>query len=189
VSQGFGERPGESKIERRDGSRGIMNRTHISTPIGISPQISRKERTVGNAGPGRDKNGRKLLAGNSYVPNTPPLREISSHANSRSKSTVKIFPHTRKLHTEPPSKPIGGRPLLAGASPNALPAKVLASPSEFGSRARRSNRRKSYPRTPNVARGASASREKSVGYYEAVAKFCKDSEKGLEPDEGLSPKD
>ena len=47
-------------------------------------------------------------------------------------------------------------------------------------RGRDSRRRNSFPRTPSVARGASAPREPSVGLYnKVVAKFCKDSDEGL----------
>jgi hypothetical protein len=172
----FGDRPRECANERREGrGGGIMNTTHIST-IRISPQVSCKK-TIGREGPGRNKNVRSLTAGNSYVPNTSPPREKrSSHTNSCS-NTVKIFPHTHQQ--TPPSRPIGGTPLLAGTSSIASPDKVLVTP-EFGSRSRGSRRRSSFPRTPSVARGASASRGPSVGLYnKAVAKFCKDADEGL----------
>ena len=150
--------------------------THINTTIRISPQVSCKN-TIGRADPGHNQNVRTLTAGNSYIPDTsPPRKKKSSHTNSCS-NTVKNFPLTHQ-HT-PPSRPIGGRPLLAGTSSIASPVKVLVTP-EFVSRARGSHRRSSYPRTPSVARGASASRGPSVGLYnKAVAKFCKDSDEGL----------
>jgi hypothetical protein len=165
--QGFGERPRDSKIERREGrGGGIMNTTHIST---IRTRAVSCKKTIGREGPGRDKNVSKLTAGNSYVPDTSPPREKRCHTNSRS-NTVKIFPHTHQQ--TPPSRPIGGRPLLAGTSLQS-PVKVLATP-ELESRSRGS---KSFPRSLSVARGASARREASVGLYnEAVVKFSTSAE-------------
>ena len=170
--QGFslGERPRDSERERREGrGGGIMNTTHIST-IGTSPQVSCK--SIGRAGPGRNKNVRvDLTAGDSYIPHSLPI--YSSHANSRS-NTVKIFPRTHRQ--TPPSRPIESRPLLAGTSQPSSPVKVLAT-SEFRSRVGAS----CSPRSPSVARGSFASREASVGLYKhkAVAKFYTQSEEGV----------
>ena len=174
-----GERDGTNNVTRSlvgsgGGGGGIMNTPDIST---IRARAVSCKKTIGREGPGRNKNVRALTAGNSYIPDTsPPRKEKSSHTNSCS-NTVKVFPRTHQ-HT-PPSRPIGGTPLLAGTSSIASPVKVLVT-REFGSRSRDSRRRNSFPRTPSVARGASAPREPSVGLYnKAVAKFCKDSDEGL----------
>lgn len=88
LNQGGGERLSHEIVIGRDGGGGIMNTTHKST-IGISPAISCKE-TVGNEGPGRNKNASNNNNNNknagcrdNYVPSTPPLRD-SSHTNRRS---------------------------------------------------------------------------------------------------------
>ena len=174
LNQGGGERLSHEIVIGRDGGGGIMNTTHKST-IGISPAISCKE-TVGNEGPGRNKNASNNNNNNAgcrdnYVPSTAPLRD-SSHTNRRSNNV----PHAKHI-TEPRST--GGRPLLAGNVSNASPATVLAK-LEFGSRVRRSTRqRSSPPRTPSLVRGASAAREKSVDlFHKAEANFVKIPKKG-----------
>ena len=149
-----GERAREIAKERREGGGGIMNITHKST-IRTSSQMSCKK-TIGREGPGRINASNAAGSRDSYVPSTTPPPSKGSHTNRRSNTVT-----PRNKHHTAPSRSTGGHPLLVGTPVIAVSNAVLPR-LEFGSRSGRSASRNTCSRTPNLARGSSAAREKSV---------------------------
>jgi hypothetical protein len=140
--------------ERRDGGGGggIMNITDIHT---IRTRAVSCKETIGSEGPGRINASKDAGSRDIYLPYTPPSKGSHMCANGRSN---RVTQHNK--HHSAPSRSTGSRPLLVGTPANALPSAVLPQ-LESGLKARRAGRSSSL-RPPNVARGASAAREKSV---------------------------